>query len=290
MDVAVLGAGSRGRTVTRRCVRAGHDVRLYDDDANTVMDSVDAVDRALSEVTGTDYITGTTGLASAVEGVDLVADTTDGGTETRRELLAEIETTVAEETLVATGDTTVSVTAVAAGLRKPDRAVGLHFVDPADSRLVEVVLADQTAAETRERAIAFVEELDCVPIVVADTPGFASARLELAGIAEAIRAVEAGVASVPDVDRAATRDTERRGPLARADAMGLDTVRSGLEDLAARLGERFRPPDLLERAVAEGRLGRQSGAGFYVWSDGEPGAPSDLVSDEATPTDGPEGR
>jgi 3-hydroxybutyryl-CoA dehydrogenase len=284
MDVAVLGAGIRGRAVARHCVRAGHSVGLYAEDANAVMDSVDAVDRAVS-VDATDHVTGTTGLAGAVEGAAVVVDTTEGDTDTRRELVAEVETFVDDETLIATGDTTVSVTAVAAGLRRPGRAVGLHFVDPEDSDLVEVVLADQTTPATRDRATEFVEGLDCIPVVVADTPGFAAARLELARIAEAIRMVETGVASVPDVDRAATRGADRRGPLARADAMGLDTVLAGLRDLRSRLGDRFAPPELLETAVESGHRGRQTGTGFYVWTDGDPAEPSDLAPDGPTPED-----
>jgi len=265
-------------------VRSGHEVGLYAEDANAVMDSVDAVDRAL-DVDATDHLTGTTGLAGAVEGTAVVADTTDGDAESRRELVAEVETLVAEDALIATGDTTVPVTAVAAGLRRPGRAFGLHFVDSDGSPLVELVLADQTTRAGRDRAADFVEEIECVPVVVADAPGFAAARQELARIAEAIRMAQAGVASVPDIDRAATGNGERHGPLARADAMGLDAVLAGLVDLRERLGERFDPPELLERAVTEGRLGRQTGTGFYVWTDGEPAEASDLAPDGPTVAD-----
>ena len=290
MEVAVLGAGSRGRTVTRRCVGAGHSVRLYADDANAVMDSVDAVERALPAAPVTDRVRATTGLASAVEGAEFVVDTTDGGTDDRRALVAEVETMVEERTLIATGDSTVSVTAVAAGLKRPGRAVGLQFDEYDGSRLVEVVLADQTTGETRDRAVSFVETLDCVPIVVADTPGLATRRLAFARLAEAIRMAQAGVASVPDIDRAATRGADTRGPLARADELGLDRVRDGLADLAATLGDRFEPPDLLVEAVESGRLGRRTGEGFYVWTEGEPTEGSDLVPGGPTTSEGFDGR
>ncbi|MBX0321486.1 3-hydroxyacyl-CoA dehydrogenase family protein [Halomicroarcula sp. F13] len=276
MNVAVLGAGPRGRVLTRRCVRAGHAVRLYDENANAVMDSVDAVAQAVDDGTVTDSVDGTTGLQSAMDGADVVLDATDGETAARRELLADVETMVADDTLVATGDTTVSVTAVAAGLRAPNRAVGLHFPDPDAGDVVEVVLADQTTATTRDRATAFVRGLDGVPVVVRDSPGFAAARYELASIREAVQMVEDGVATVPDVDRAATRTGDGRGPLARADAMGLDAVLDGLTDLTERLGARFEPPSLLRDAVAAGRLGQSTGEGFYVWTNGEPTRPGEL--------------
>ncbi|MBX0347125.1 3-hydroxyacyl-CoA dehydrogenase family protein [Haloarcula pellucida] len=276
MIVAVLGAGPHGRAPTRRCVRAGHAVRLYDEDPTTVMDSVDALDRTLDDVAVTDSLDGTTGLQSAVDGADVVVDATDRDLASRRDLLAEVETMLAEDTLVATGGTTVSVTAVAAGLQAPNRAVGLHFPAPTASDVVEVVLADQTTAATRDRATTFVRGLDGVPIVVRDVPGFATARLELASIVEAVRMVADGVATIPDIDRAATRADADWGPLARADAMGLDAVLAGLDDLTARLDARFDPPAMLREAVEAGRLGKPTGEGFYVWTNGEPTRPSEL--------------
>ncbi|WP_254280274.1 3-hydroxyacyl-CoA dehydrogenase family protein [Haloarcula marina] len=275
MNVAVLGVGGRGRDLTRRCVRAGHEVRLYANDANAVMDAVDTVDQTL-DVPVTDYVTGTTDLHSAVDGAALVADATDGDTARRRELLAEVETAIGDETLVATGDATVSVTAVAAGLQTPGRAVGINFLDSPDPPLVEVVLAEQTTTNARDRATAFVRGLDCVPVIVGDGPGFAGARLELAAVAEAIRMVEAEVASTPDIDRVATRGADRGGPLARADELGLDAVLDSLAVLSSRLGPQFDPPDLLRRAVDAGRLGASTGEGFYVWTNGRPDEPSDL--------------
>ena len=286
MDVAILGADSRGRDVTRHCVRAGHTVRLHDQDANTVMDSVDAVDHELPGSDVTEHVTGTTGLASAVDGADIVVEMAGGDTDARRELVAEVETLVADDTPIAMGVAAGSVTAVAAGLRAPSRSIGLKFSGATDGTLVEVVLADQTTASTRDRAVTFVESLDCTPIVVADTPGTATLRLELAVIGEAIRMAQAGVASVPDIDRAMTHSTSgSRGPLARADELGLERVLAGLEELTVRLGERFEPPALLEQAVADGRHGRQSGEGFYVWTDDEPTTPSDLTPDGPTVAD-----
>jgi len=287
MNVAVLGAGQRGRDVARRSVRAGHDVALWDADANAVMDCIDTLERELDHPAVSDSVDGTTGLSSAVDGTDVVVDTTDAPVGRRRQLLDDVEVAVEDDALIATGDTKTSVTALAAGLRAPDRAVGLHAIDSTDGDVVEVVVADQTTDDTRARATAFVEDLGAAPVVVRDVPGFAATRLELAGIAEAIRTVADGVGSVAAVDRAATGSTagDHQGPLARADVLGLDEVLAGLEDLAVRLDERFEPPALLREKVEAGKLGVTTGEGFYVWENGEPTEPVTTAHAGPTRTD-----
>lgn len=276
MDVAVLGADRGGATLAGRCVRGGHLVRLYGRDANAVMDAVDGIERDVGPE-ATPALDGTTDLESAVRDAEVVLDTMGrngdseiAGVDTTRERLADVEDTVAEGALIATGDPTVSVTSVLAGLRRPGRALGLHFPDP-EGPIVEVVLAEQTTAEARERALAFAEGLDCTPIVVDDAPGFVITRLDLALIAEAIRLLEDGVASVAHVDRAmAVGRDHPTGPLERADVIGLDSVLAALDDLAERLEDRFAPPGLLREKVADGDLGTQTGRGFYRWEGGEP--------------------
>jgi 3-hydroxybutyryl-CoA dehydrogenase len=275
MTVAVLGTGQRGRDLAQRCVRAGHAVRLHGTDATDVMDCVDEINHALGGDTAAG-IDGTTGLESAVSGVGVVIDATDGDTDSHRELVAETETMVGDDTLIAVSDTSLRVTAVAAGLRSPDRAVGLNLVHPPDGAIVEVVIAEQTTTATRDRTTDFVEGLDATPVVVRDTPGFAALRLELATIAEAVRMVEDGVAAVQDIDRTFERGaSDRDGPLVRADRHGLETVLTALADLAERLDERFEPPALLRQKVERGQRGAVSGEGFYVWEDGAPTAEAD---------------
>ncbi|EMA29757.1 3-hydroxyacyl-CoA dehydrogenase family protein [Haloarcula japonica] len=282
MIVAVLGTGRRGRDIAQRCVRAGHEVRLRGTDATDVMDRVDEIRRALNRDVSAG-IDGTTGLESAVSGSDIVIDATDGGTESHRDVVAETETMIEDETLIAVSDTSLSVTAVATGLRSPDRAVGLNPVDPPDGAIVEVVIAEQTTVATRDRVTDFVESLDASPIVVRDTPGFAALRLELATIAEAVRMVEDGVAGVRDIDRTFERgESDRDGPLVRADKHGLETVLAAFSDLADRLDERFEPPALLRQKVEDGQLGAVTGEGFYVWEDGEPTTGADPDPDVPT--------
>lgn len=275
MEVAVLGATADGRAIAGRCALAGHAVHLHDGDANVVMDAIDSIEQHHGD-DAMAAIDGTTGLEAAVGDAEVVVDATDGDERTRRELVAEVEDIVDDETLIATSGSSVSVTAVAAGLRKPGRAVGLHFVRPDESAIVEVVVADQTGESARERAVEFVESLDDVPLVVRDAPGFASTRLDLALVVEAIRMIEEEVASVPDVDRALELGRNHPvGPLALADEMGLRNVLAALEDLANRLDGRFDPPGLLREKVNDGALGVTTGEGFYEWENGERVGPAD---------------
>ena len=297
MDVAVLGAGPVGRQIARVCARAGHDVALQDEDANLVMDAVDDVERGLDEALAADSfdatpddasldsLDGTTGLEAAVGDAAVVVETGGGDFETGggdfetgggdvsaiRERLAAAEELTDRDTLIGVGSGPISVTAAAAGLQHPDRAVGVHFRDPLESPLVEVVVADQTARETAESAVDFVNGLDRHPILVADAPGEAATRLALAQELEAMRLVEAGVAGVEAADDALTEGYGVPvGPLERADRAGLDDRLSTLERLAGDLGPRFEPPAILRDLVRSGHTGLAGGEGFYVWENDEP--------------------
>lgn len=269
MEVAVLGAGSRGRALAGLAADAGHTVTLHDTDANVVMDTVDDIERERGPETA-DRVSGTTDLESAVDGADVVLEVTDRDVAGKRDLLAMVEEELEREALLVTSHPETPVTAVAAGLRRPERAVGLHVVSPNPGDLLEIVVADQTGPAALEEARSFVETLDATPTVVGDAPGFATRRLDLAHIAEAARLVEEGVAGVADVDRSMTVGRDHQtGPLELADIIGLDTVTAGLEDLADRLDGRFAPPGILRERVAEGATGRDAGEGFYVWEGGE---------------------
>lgn len=147
--------------------------------------------------------------------------------------------------------------------------LGLHFFNPVHlMKLVEIVLHDGTDAEARDEALAVSRAMGKEPIVVRDSPGFASSRLGIALGLEAMRMLEEGVASAADIDRAMELGYNHpMGPLKLTDLVGLD-VRLHIADyLFQTLGtERFRAPDILRRLVAEGKLGKKSGHGFYDWS------------------------
>lgn len=274
--VCVLGAGTAGRGVTRACLIAGHEVRLYGSDAlgeavGGVRDRLDDGDGPNAEAAAAfDRLCATDDLAAAVDGAAVVVAAGPEDLDRERAVLSEAEAHAPETALLASHTASLPVSSVAAALETPGRAVGLHFLDPIPrAPLVEVVRAEQTAARTRERAEAFVEGLDRTAITVDDVPGFATSRLDAAQGAEAIRMLQEGVASPREIDAGMeVGHGHAMGPLERGDVVGLDVRLAVLERLREELGERFRPPALLRRKVRAGRLGRKTGEGFYVWDDG----------------------
>ncbi len=169
--------------------------------------------------------------------------------------------------LLASNTSGISIDALAAPLAEPRRFLGLHFFNPvAAMALVEVVVGKRTSAAARGEAVALVAELGKEAVVVGDSPGFATSRLGLALGLEAIRMVEAGVASAAEIDRAMVLGYRHPvGPLRLTDIVGLDVRLDVARNLRAAYGARFAPPPLLETMVAEGKLGKKVGRGFFAW-------------------------
>lgn len=181
--------------------------------------------------------------------------------------LKDIEENIGATAWLASNTSSFSIDGLAGELQRPQRFCGLHFFNPVPaSKLVEVVLGQQTSAELAALTVSWVQGLGKTPVTVHDAPGFASSRLGVAIALEAIRMVEDGVASPEDIDNAMVLGYKFPvGPLALTDIVGLD-VRLGIaEYLAAELGERFEPPQLMRDMVARGELGRKSGKGFYSY-------------------------
>jgi 3-hydroxybutyryl-CoA dehydrogenase len=187
--------------------------------------------------------------------------------ELKLDALGRAERVLAPEAALATNTSSISIDQLADLLERPSRFLGMHFFNPVPaSTLVEIVRGDASDAVLVAEAREWVHAIGKTPIVVADAPGFASSRLGVALGLEAIRMLEDGVASAEDIDAAMTLGYKHPvGPLRLTDIVGLD-VRLGIaEYLSATLGERFAPPALLRRMVDEGRLGRKTGEGFYLW-------------------------
>lgn len=276
MNVGVLGAGELGRGIAQVCARGGHQVGLHDEEATEVMDGIDAIERAMTDddrehSPAADRLDGTTDLDGVVSGADVIVETRPVDGDVLRSTFATVEDLATREALIATARETGRVTAAAAGLQHPGRAVGLYFFAPLAVALVEVIAADQTTPESADRAVAFVESIDHRPVLARDVPGAVTRRLTLAQEVEAMRLVNDGVTGVADVDDALASAYDLAvGPLERADRAGLDARLAALETLTEAIGDRFDPPPVLRDLVAAGHTGLDSGEGFYEWENGEP--------------------
>jgi 3-hydroxybutyryl-CoA dehydrogenase len=278
--VAVLGAGTMGHGIAQVCASSGHDTRLFDIDPEALDAAIRRIRHNLErgvELGKVDAETMhealrrlelVTELDAAVSGADMVIEAAPERLELKQSLLARAASSTAPNAILASNTSSLSITALAGPLPEPERVVGLHFFNPVHiMSLVEVVRGDRTAERVVTRARAFAEELGKRPIVVRDSPGFASSRLGVALGLEAIRMVQEGVASAEDIDLAMELGYRHpMGPLRLTDLVGLDVRLEIARYLDAELsGGRFRPPELLERMVDEGRLGKKSGEGFYRW-------------------------
>lgn len=199
---------------------------------------------------------------------ELVVEAVPEDAALKARLLAAAEEAVGERCVLATNTSSLSVTGLAAALRRPGRFLGMHFFNPVPvSALVELVTGPHTGADTLGAAIAWTHALGKEEVVVKDSPGFASSRLGLALGLEAIRMVQEKVAEPEAIDTAMRLGYRHpMGPLRLTDLVGLDVRLAIAEHLHATLGERFAPPGLLRDKVARGELGRKTGQGFYRWT------------------------
>jgi len=206
-------------------------------------------------------------LEEATRGADLIIEAVPEELDLKRNIFAQVDLVCGEETIIASNTSSMSITKLAGSVERRDRFVGMHFFNPPHvMKLIEIVRGERTSDDTIAETRAVAEKMGKQPIVVRDTPGFATSRLGVAIGLEAIRMLEEGVASAEDIDRAMELGYNHpMGPLRLTDLVGLD-VRLGIaEYLAATLGPRFEPPQLLRDMVAKGHLGKKSGRGFYEW-------------------------
>lgn len=280
-QVGVLGGGRMGAGIAHAFLLAGSRVRVVERDTSSADAAaeriVEIVDRSAerdgaldaSEILG--RLRCGADLA-AFGACDLVIEAVPEDRALKTASLARAEAAMPEGAVLASNTSSISIDDLASTLQHPGRFLGLHFFNPVPvSLLVEIVQGKATDPAIVDDARRWVRALGKTPIVVRDSPGFASSRLGVMLGLEAIRMLEEGVASAEDIDTAMTLGYRHPvGPLRTTDIVGLD-VRLGIaEELAATLGARFEPPALLRAMVAEGKLGRKSGEGFYTWISARP--------------------
>lgn len=273
-----------GRGIAGLCALSGHETLVFDADPEAqrhVRESVEASwTRAVEKgKAAADLVERARHLLRVVarlrEGanVDFVVEAVPEAIELKRLVFGELDDHCPDRTILASNTSSLSITRIGRATGRRDRVIGLHFFNPvAAMPLVEVVRGQDTSAETERRSLDLVASLGKEAVRVRDSPGFATSRLGVALGLEAMRMVGEGVADAEDIDRAMELGYgHRMGPLKTSDLVGLDVRLAIAETLSAELSdERFAPPEILKKMVAEGKTGRKSGEGFYRWEGNAP--------------------
>lgn len=276
---AVLGSGTMGHGIAQTLGQWSIETRLFDIDSGALERGLEKIRENLAKGVQRGKIpndirektlamvSGTTDLQQAVDGVQVVIEAVPERLDLKQSLFQQLSSACAPDTLLATNTSSLSISQIAGSATNPERVVGMHFFNPVHiMKLVEVVQAEQSSDESVQCAMDLARRIEKDPIHVKDSPGFASSRLGLVIGLEAIRMLEAGVASAEDIDKAMTLGYGfPMGPLKLTDLVGLDVRCSIAEYLAKTVGEHFTPPQLLKDKVERGELGKKSGQGFYSW-------------------------
>ena len=274
--VGVVGAGTMGNGIAQVTATAGYDVVMRDvseelvaagfEDIQSSFETLVARDTVTEQEAeaATARITGTTEMGDLAD-ADLVVEAVTENMDIKQSVFEELDAVCGPDTVLASNTSTLSITTIASVTERPERVLGLHFMNPVPvMKGVELVVGEKTSDETVTLGREFAHDIGKETWEADDKPGFVVNRVLMPWINEGIRAYDEGVADKADIDRGLTLGTNvPMGPLELADHIGLDVVLDASETLYEELGDRYKPAYLLKRKVAAGDLGKKSGRGFY---------------------------
>jgi 3-hydroxybutyryl-CoA dehydrogenase len=276
-SIGVVGAGTMGHGIAQVAAQSGYDVVLVDAAPQALERGVAQVGKSLEKLVGKGKLTAEQreqALArlrpesslAALEGADLVVEAVVEKLEVKRAVLAELDKICPPRTILATNTSSISITKLAAATARPEKVIGMHFMNPVPlMQLIEVIRGLATSQETYDAVEAASRAMGKTPVEVHDAPGFVSNRVLMPMINEAVYCLYEGVGKAEAIDGVMKMGMNHpMGPLALADLIGLDVCLDILRVLHEGFGDpKYRPCPLLVKMVDAGRLGRKSGRGFY---------------------------
>ena len=279
-SVGVLGAGQMGNGIAQVAACAGFQVTMVDIKQEYVDKGLAAIERSLGKLVAKQRMSeqdAASALArvsistdkSAVADSDLVVEAIPEIPDLKFSTFAELDGICKPSTILASNTSSISINEIAAATSRPERVIGMHFMNPVPiMKLVEIINGSETASEVSDAVVAAAEKMGKVALCCNDSPGFISNRLLCPMLNEAILALQDGVAEVEAIDGIMKLGMNHPiGPLALSDLIGLDTVLHIMNVLQEGFGDdKYAPAKLLEEMVADGKLGRKSGQGFYDYS------------------------
>ena len=286
--IAVIGSGTMGNGIVHVFAQHGYEVAMID----IVQEQLDKAfatigknfDRQIKKgvITEDDKakalanITSYTKMEDGVKGADLVIEAATENPAVKFKIFEDLDKLMPENVILATNTSSISITEVGAHTNRPDKVIGMHFMNPVPvMKLIEVIRGFKTSKETLDIIMDLSKKLDKVPVEVNDYPGFVANRILMPMINEAITTLQQGVAGVEEIDTVMKLGMAHpMGPLQLADFIGLDVCLYIMKVMYDGLGkDAYAPNPLLVKMVASGNLGVKSGAGFYDYSNGLKGAP-----------------
>ena len=275
--VCIVGMGTMGSQIGIVCARGGFQTMIADLSEELIEKGLRSIRSFLNNQVKRGKMTGeetdrilsligtTTDLTKALSDVSLVIEAAFEDIDVKKELFKKMDGICQKGTILGSNTSTLSITEMGGVTARPEKCIGIHFLIPAAlTPLVELVRGLETSDETHTKVVDFLTRCGKETVTVSDSPGFVINRLYLPMVNEAFYVLESSLASAEDIDRSCVRGLNfPLGPLAAADAFGLDILLNCMRTFHRELGEKYRPAPLLIKLVKAGRLGRKSGRGVY---------------------------